>query len=66
LLAGIDVEDIDNVQVLKNGTAIYGAKGANGVMLINTKRGHSLATRITARIYGGVEMKPNTGRCDER
>jgi TonB-linked SusC/RagA family outer membrane protein len=60
ILAGIDVEDIDNVQVLKNGTAIYGAKGANGVILINTKRGHSLATRITARIYGGVEMKPNT------
>jgi TonB-dependent SusC/RagA subfamily outer membrane receptor len=48
ILAGIDVEDIDNVQVLKNGTAIYGAKGANGVILINTKRGHSLATRITA------------------
>lgn len=58
LLASIDPEDIESVQVLKNGTAVYGAKGANGVLLINTKRGHSLATRITARIYGGMELTP--------
>ena len=41
LLAGIDPENIESVQVLKNGTALYGAKGGNGVILINTKRGKS-------------------------
>ena len=58
ILAGIDVDDIDNISVLKNGTAFYGAKGANGVILINTKRGHSMATRIDVKAYGGYTMKP--------
>jgi len=46
LLASLSVLDIETVEVLKNGTAIYGAKGANGVILINTRRGHSLSTKI--------------------
>lgn len=50
LLLNLNPEDIDNVTVLKNATAIYGAKGANGVVLINTKRGRSMATRIDANI----------------
>ena len=60
LLAGIDPENIESVQVLKNGTALYGAKGGNGVILINTKRGKSMATKINLRIYGGVELMPST------
>ncbi len=59
ILAGLDPENIESVQVLKNATAIYGAKGANGVIIINTKRGHSMATKINVRIYGGVELAPN-------
>ena len=59
ILAGIDVEDIEKVTVLKNGTSIYGAKGANGVILIDTRRGHSMATRIDAVAYGGYTMEPN-------
>ena len=58
LLASIDPEDIASVQVLKNGTALYGAKGANGVVIITTKRGKSQATKIGVRIYGGVELTP--------
>ena len=58
LLAGIDPENIESVQVLKNGTALYGAKGGNGVILINTKRGKSMATKINVRIYGGMEFIP--------
>lgn len=35
------LEEIESVQVLKDGaaTALYGARGANGVILVNTKRG---------------------------
>ena len=58
LLALLDTEDIEDIQVLTNGTALYGSEGANGVILINTKRGKSMATRINARIYGGFEQKP--------
>ena len=60
LLAGIDPENIESVQVIKNGTALYGAKGGNGVIVINTKRGKSMATKIGVRIYGGVELAPKT------
>lgn len=58
LLAGIDPENIESIQVLKNGTALYGAKGGNGVILINTKRGKSMATKINVRVYGGMEFVP--------
>lgn len=56
----LDVDDIETVKVQKNGTALYGAKGANGVIIITTKRGKSMATRINARIYGGFETAPST------
>lgn len=58
LLANISPEDIDQVKVLKNATALYGARGANGVILITTKRGHSMATRIEANVYAGVTLVP--------
>ena len=58
LLLNINPEDIENVTILKNATALYGAKGGNGVILIETKRGHSMATRIDANIGVGVSLQP--------
>ncbi len=60
LLANFSPEDIENVTVLKNATALYGARGANGVIIIDTKRGHSMATRIDANISAGVMLQPTT------
>lgn len=60
LLQSINLEDIESVEVLKNGTAIYGAKAANGVIVIKTKRCHSMATRIDVNVSAGVELKPKT------
>ncbi|MBO5693531.1 MAG: TonB-dependent receptor plug domain-containing protein, partial [Tidjanibacter sp.] len=60
VLSSIDVNDIRDVKILKNGAAIYGARAANGVILINTKRGESLATKITANIYANVSLQPQT------
>ena len=57
-LAAIDVNDIEKITVLKNATSIYGAKGANGVIMIDTRRGHSMATRIEAQAYGSYTMTP--------
>ena len=58
LLLNINPEDIEKVTVLKNATALYGAKGGNGVILIDTKRGHSMATRIDANVGVGVSLQP--------
>jgi len=60
ILANISPTDIESVEVLRNGTALYGAKGANGVVFINTRRNHSMATRITASIASGVTLEPKT------
>ena len=58
MLANLNVNDIESIQVLKNGTAIYGAKGANGVLLIKTKRNKSMATKIDVTINGRFELMP--------
>lgn len=58
ILSNFNVNDIESVEVMRNGTALYGAKGANGVILIKTKRNTSLATRIAASASVGVEFIP--------
>lgn len=58
VLSLLDTEDIESVEVLKNGTALYGAQGANGVIKITTKRGRSMATKINIRVFGGFETQP--------
>ena len=54
----INIEDIENFSVLKDAsaTAIYGSKGANGVVLITTK--HGKAGKV--QINGKVETSYNT------
>ena len=44
--------------VLRNGTSLYGAKGANGVILIDTRRNKTMATRITASVSSGITLEP--------
>ena len=59
ILSGIDPEDIESVEVLKNATALYGSRGGNGVVIINTKRGHSMATKINVSANAGFELAPS-------
>lgn len=59
MLASIMPADIDQITVLKNGTALYGARGANGVILITTKRGQSMATRIDVNVSTGLTLVPS-------
>ena len=58
ILANLNVNDIERVEVLKNGTAIYGAKAAGGVLLIKTKRNKSMATKIDVTINGQYQLQP--------
>lgn len=58
ILSNININDIEKVTVLRNGTALYGAKGANGVIQIQTRRSQSMATRITATASAGITLLP--------
>ena len=59
LLANINVADVERITVLKNGTALYGVRGANGVIVIETRRSHSMATRIEVNSMAGIEWAPD-------
>lgn len=47
----LNIEDIESFSVLKDAsaTAIYGSRGANGVILINTKRGSEGKVEVNAK-----------------
>ncbi|RDC61699.1 SusC/RagA family TonB-linked outer membrane protein [Adhaeribacter pallidiroseus] len=53
----IDPNDIETISVLKDASsaAIYGARAANGVILITTKTGKSEKTRVTYNGYVGFQ-----------
>lgn len=52
----IDPEDVQSISLLKDAsaTAVYGAKGANGVLIITTKRGVAGKPKISAKVESGV------------
>ncbi|MBS1745844.1 MAG: TonB-dependent receptor [Bacteroidetes bacterium] len=52
----INPADIESFSILKDASsaAIYGSSGANGVVLITTKRGKSGATKLNLDIYNGT------------
>jgi TonB-linked SusC/RagA family outer membrane protein len=55
-LNSINPSDIESIEVLKDAdaTAIYGSRGANGVVLITTKKGKIGKTKFTANLSGGL------------
>lgn len=55
-LNSINPADIESIEVLKDAdaTAIYGTRGANGVVLITTKKGGPGKTKLDLNIYTGV------------
>jgi len=57
-LAFIDIKDIDNITVIKDGSSTYGTKGGNGVINITTARAKELGTKIDVAAYGGVNFAP--------
>lgn len=55
-LAAINPQDIESIEVLKDAaaTAIYGSRGANGVIIITTKRGNKKGLNISYNNRLGV------------
>lgn len=54
-LAGINANDIEDVTILKDAqaTSLYGSRGANGVILITTKKGRAGKTKFRADVEVG-------------
>lgn len=61
-LASINPSDIESIEILKDAsaTALYGSRGANGVILITTKRGSAGRTSISLDSYYGVQEVTRT------
>lgn len=60
-LGNINPTDIETIQVLKDASAaaIYGADGANGVIIITTKRGEKGKPRVSASSFFSLNRVPN-------
>ncbi len=60
-LNNINTNDVESIEVLKDATAtsIYGARGANGVILITTKRGKEGKSNINVSSYYGIQSLSN-------
>ena len=53
----LNPEDIESIEVLKDASsaAIYGSRGANGVIVVTTKKGKEGKTNINAKVYFGIQ-----------
>ncbi|MBO0931933.1 SusC/RagA family TonB-linked outer membrane protein [Fibrella aquatilis] len=60
-VSAISPNDIENVSILKDAssTAIYGARAANGVVLITTRAGRSNQSSLEVNVYRGVNSAFN-------
>lgn len=57
-LSFIDLKDIDNITFVKDASYAYGAKAANGAIIITTARARQEATAIDASVYGSMTFAP--------
>ncbi len=60
-LSDLNPNDIESISILKDAsaTAIYGARGSNGIVLITTKRGKEQKTTVSVNIYSGMQRAWN-------
>ncbi|QNL52523.1 SusC/RagA family TonB-linked outer membrane protein [Olivibacter sp. SDN3] len=64
ILSSINPSDVQSVEVLKDAasSAIYGARAANGVVLITTKKGQPGTSTFNFNMYEGFSEVPNNRR----
>lgn len=60
-LAAINPNDIESVNILKDAsaTAIYGSRGANGVVIITTKKGKNQKGKLAYSTFFGIQQPTN-------
>lgn len=56
-LNSINPNDIESIEILKDAsaTAIYGSRGANGVILVTTKKGSNKQIKVSYNAYAGTQ-----------
>jgi TonB-linked SusC/RagA family outer membrane protein len=61
-ISDIAPQDIESIDILKDAssTAIYGSRGANGVILVTTKSSKDSKTSISYNLFGGFRKIANT------
>lgn len=59
-LNSINPSDIESIEILKDAaaTSIYGSRGANGVIMITTKKGKEGVNKINLSFYQGFQSLP--------
>lgn len=57
----LNPNDIESTEILKDAsaTAIYGSRGANGVILVTTKKGKQGKTNVSLNVYAGIQNRWN-------
>ena len=63
-IAGLNADDIESFQILKDGsaTSIYGARAMAGVIVVTTKKGKAGTTRINYTGEFTMRLKPSYGQ----
>jgi TonB-dependent starch-binding outer membrane protein SusC len=63
-LVFINPNNIESITILKDAssTAIYGSRGANGVIMVTTKKGDYERTEVSVSAMRGVQQVPQKGR----
>ncbi|MDD7885101.1 SusC/RagA family TonB-linked outer membrane protein [Flavivirga sp. 57AJ16] len=61
LLLNLNPSDIDEINVLKDSdaTSLYGSRGANGVILITTKKSNVSGLQLSVNTYTGIQELPH-------
>lgn len=57
-LSSININDIENITVIRDAASIYGSRASGGVIMIRTNHPHDMATRIDFSMYGGINFEP--------
>ncbi|OJJ16853.1 SusC/RagA family TonB-linked outer membrane protein [marine bacterium AO1-C] len=62
-LTSLDMNNVESVEVLKDAasSAIYGSRGANGIIMITTKKGVEGPAKISYNSYFGIKSVPRSG-----
>jgi len=56
----VDLDDISDITVMKDGASFMGAAGSNGIINVNTEQKGETSTVIKIEAYGGINMAPQS------
>ena len=57
-LSSIDISDIENIELYKDGSSSYGVLGNSGVIMVSTRQPAVVNTKIDFSVYTGMTFEP--------